>query len=328
MSAGPLDVLASAAEAGDTDASVALGVAMLGASPTQDDARRGVELLLRAADGGHPRACSHAAVLAGAGVGRPQSWDEALDYLLQAAEGGWASAAAQLALLAGVAPENAGGAWARLRAAVDVERWITPPPKHILLEDPRLRVFEDFASPAICAWLVECARNRLSRAHVYDADSGGRRVHQARTNSETDFNIVECDLVLILLRARIAAAAGLPPAVMELTKVLHYAEGQRFDPHFDFIDPGVPGFAGELAMRGQRLATFLLYLNDDYEGGETEFPRLGLRHRGGRGAALMFANVNRAGQPDQRTLHSGLPPSRGEKWLLSQWIRDRIPGAP
>ena len=40
----------------------------------------------------------------------------------------------------------------------------------------------------------------------------------------------------------------------------------------------------------------------------------------------MFFNVDAAGQPDRRTLHAGLPPSAGEKWLLSQWFRDR--GAP
>src|SRR5689334_18536072 len=112
---------------------------------------------------------------------------------------------------------------------------------------------------------------------------------------------------------------------MELTKVLHYQPGQQFDPHYDFIDPEVPGYAGELAARGQRLATFLLYLNDDYEGGETAFPQLGLKHKGRRGAALLFANVDRNNAPDRRTLHAGLPPASGEKWLLSQWLRDRAP---
>jgi hypothetical protein len=50
-----------------------------------------------------------------------------------------------------------------------------------------------------------------------------------------------------------------------------------------------------------------------------------LRHRARRGDALMFANVDLAGNPDRRTLHAGLPPTRGEKWVLSQWIRDRTP---
>jgi prolyl 4-hydroxylase len=68
-----------------------------------------------------------------------------------------------------------------------------------------------------------------------------------------------------------------------------------------------------------------MYLNDDYEGGETDFPALGLRHRGRKGDALLWANVDRVGDPDRRTLHAGLAATRGEKWLLSQWIRDRTP---
>jgi hypothetical protein len=27
--------------------------------------------------------------------------------------------------------------------------------------------------------------------------------------------------------------------------------------------------------------------------------------------------------PDVKTLHAGLAPTRGEKWLLSQWMRRR-----
>jgi hypothetical protein len=69
--------------------------------------------------------------------------------------------------------------------------------------------------------------------------------------------------------------------------------------------------------------TFLTYLNDDYEGGETDFPRIGYRYKGRRGDALYFVNVDGAGAPDYRTVHAGLPPASGTKWLLSQWVRSR-----
>jgi len=78
-----------------------------------------------------------------------------------------------------------------------------------------------------------------------------------------------------------------------------------------------------LQRGGQRVATFLVYLNDGYEGGETSFPRLDYRFKGATGDALVFANVEPNGAPDPRTMHAGTPTTRGEKWLLSQWIRDR-----
>ena len=87
-----------------------------------------------------------------------------------------------------------------------------------------------------------------------------------------------------------------------------------------------PGFAAEMRLRGQRVATILLYLNDDYAGGETAFPELGIAHRGGRGDALLFFSADAAGVPDRRTVHAGLPPTTGSKWVLSQFIRSRPPG--
>jgi hypothetical protein len=180
-------------------------------------------------------------------------------------------------------------------------------------------------SPRICQWVIERARGRLVRAQIYGAADGRARLSGRRTNTETDFNVVESDVILLLLRARIAAVTDLPTAAMELTKVLHYSPGEQFELHHDYLDPAEPGLAAEIAARGQRLATFLVYLNDDFDGGETEFPTLGLRHRGATGSALYFANVDMRNKPDPRSLHAGLAPTSGEKWLLSQWIRDRIP---
>jgi hypothetical protein len=91
----------------------------------------------------------------------------------------------------------------------------------------------------------------------------------------------------------------------------------------DFLDPENPAHAAVIAERGQRVASFLIYLNDGFDGGETEFPRLGLRFKGRKGDALLFWNTDASGQPDRMTLHAGLAPTRGCKWLLSQFLRDR-----
>jgi hypothetical protein len=69
--------------------------------------------------------------------------------------------------------------------------------------------------------------------------------------------------------------------------------------------------------------TFLVYLNEEYEGGETDFPKLGIRHKGRRGQGLYFVNAYTDMQPDRRMLHAGRAPRRGEKWLVSQFIRSR-----
>lgn len=135
------------------------------------------------------------------------------------------------------------------------------------------------------------------------------------------------DVVVQALRARIAEASNLPPPVLESPQIMRYSVGEEFRPHHDFLDPALAGHGPQLARFGQRIATFLIYLNDDFEGGETVFPKTGFRYRGRRGDALLFANVDAATRaPDPLALHAGLPPTRGEKWIFSQWIRDRSPG--
>jgi prolyl 4-hydroxylase len=265
--------------------------------------------LRRQAEAGEADAVAFTAVLAGMGIGEPQSWTQAQARLVRAAELGSAAARGQLAALA---------------EAGDLAAWTAPQPeRERLLRDPRITAVRGFLTPAICAWLIGRAHGRASPALVYDPASGGPRRESARSNSAFEFQFADLDLVAVAARARIAAVVGVPPGALEPMQVLHYAPGQTFERHHDFLDVAVPGYAAEVARSGQRIATFLTYLNADYDGGETDFPLLGLSFKGAPGDALMFANVDPAGAPDRRTLHAGLPPSAGEKWLLSQWIRDR-----
>jgi prolyl 4-hydroxylase len=104
--------------------------------------------------------------------------------------------------------------------------------------------------------------------------------------------------------------------------VLHYEEGEEITEHYDFVDPNLPSYAQEIREQGDRVVTFLVYLNDEYHGGETAFPRLDLSHKGSRGEGLFFVNSEH-GRADTRTLHAGRTPVGGEKWIVSQFVRDR-----
>ncbi|HET8696528.1 MAG TPA: 2OG-Fe(II) oxygenase, partial [Gammaproteobacteria bacterium] len=131
------------------------------------------------------------------------------------------------------------------------------------------------------------------------------------------------DFVCVLMERRICRSLAVPFRQLEAPAVLHYAEGHQITEHFDFVDPNVPDYDQEIAQRGQRIVTFLVYLNHDYEGGETDFPRVGVSHKGRTGEALFFLNTLPDGRSDLRTLHAGRPPLRGEKWIVSQFVRDR-----
>ncbi|HEX8572527.1 MAG TPA: 2OG-Fe(II) oxygenase [Allosphingosinicella sp.] len=310
----------SASETPERDP-VGLGLKLLSEGGPPGEGAALIEDAFRAGDG---EAAAALATLEAMGAGRPQSWDRALDYLEIAAQRGSPSAQAQLMALARSASRD----WRALREGLDIPAVTTPPARRAVSEQPRIRVIEGFATAGECDWVMSVAKDRLQPARVWDPVTGEGRADPNRTNRALELGLADMDVVLQLLRARISAASNLPLPVFEPAQVMQYRPGEEFRPHFDFLDPKQPGHGPELARFGQRIATFILYLNDDYEGGETEFPDAGFSHRGRKGDALLFANVDSARAPDPLTRHAGRPPIGGEKWIFSQWIRDRSPGPP
>lgn len=268
---------------------------------------------------GNGEAAHLLAVFIAAGIGFTADWQVALNALLHSAEHGWSPAQRELQLLSG----ESGTDWPRLRARIDVAGWLRSPPARPLLAEPRIFTVEDFASRAACDWLIALSRPHMQAAMTYDPAGGGTHYESSRTNSACHLVLPHSDLVVAFMRARMADATGLNSRWFEITTFLHYLPGQTFAPHHDYLDDSLPGYAREVADHGQRVLTFLLYLNDDFEGGETEFRLAGIRHKGRKGDAMFFWNVHPDGKLDGRTLHAGLPPTHGEKWLLSQWVRNK-----
>jgi hypothetical protein len=322
----PIETLRRAAARGDVEALTALAADAL-KSQAMERIDEAVRCLNQAARDGGVEAPTMLAPLVALGVGVPHSWTHALNFLRLGAERGSLSAQGQLEALAGleaVAGAREGpGRWAALRQSIDVPSWGAPVTPQALCRSPKITLYGHYLSPSICAWLIRRGEGRLGRARVFDPVGGGSAVEEVRTNSAFEMSLADLDVVLAVLRFRIAATVGVSPGALESPQVLHYDPGERFEAHYDFLDPDAGGHVDQLAYRGQRTMTFLIYLNEGFEGGETDFPLIGHRHKPDAGGALCFANVSPTGVADRRTLHAGLPPTRGEKWLYSQWIRDR-----
>lgn len=269
--------------------------------------------LVDAAKSGNPMALTQLAHVQALGVYAPRNLNLALDNLARAASVDWTEAKRELQILA-----RTSGNWKRLRAAVNLEALRRPPVRRAVLESPRVRVFENFATTEECDWLIERGRAQLKPAEVY-VGSGTELTHDpGRSNSESSYDLETSDVVLSVVLDRIARASSVPIENFEIGKLLHYKPGETFGRHSDFLQAGMQD---EIAAHGQRVATFLVYLSDDYEGGETEFTEVGYKFKARKGDALMFINVDANGEPDPMSMHAGLPTTRGEKWVLSQWLR-------
>ena len=326
-----LDDLRRRADRGDAMSMTKLGSRLLIGDRAPLEAKEGFAWIGNGAEAGDPTGLSLMATLTGIGAFGPQSWPEALDYLARAAGRGSVSAQGQLQLLAAgpesAAPVDPNAGWSALARSIDVAAWIAPPPRTPVWEAPRIRMAYRFASPAVCDWLKASAEGRMRPAMMYDGETKTEAVDPHRTCSDYQFDILNTDLVLLLVRARVAEVTRLPTVAMEPPRVFHYALGEQIKPHYDRCGNPVDGYA-EGGYLGDRIVTFLLYLNDGFEGGELDFPKSNVRFKGEKGDAIYFAHVDAAGKPDPLSLHAGLTITQGEKWVLSQWIHDRPFGLP
>ncbi|MEJ0039756.1 MAG: 2OG-Fe(II) oxygenase [Gammaproteobacteria bacterium] len=328
-----INSLARGVKAGDVESMTRLGKRLFIGDAAPYLPREAVGFLIDAAKAGGAEAPAILAVLSATGAYVAQSWPEGLSALVLAAERGWGPAREQLQVLATDQKLAASAAelaktspdiWKRLGHSVAAGPWHLAPEARVLSRDPRVVSFPNLLTPAICEWLVAQAAPRLEPARVYDPVAVKDIIHETRTNSVANFGLLHASFVHMLVQARMAASCGIAIQNFEAPTVLHYRPGQEITNHYDFVDPrATPNYDLELARSGQRVVTFLVYLNDDYHGGETDFPELGVRHKGTKGEGLYFVNAFPDGGPDMRMVHAGRPPAGGDKWIVSQFVRSR-----
>jgi TPR repeat protein len=311
-----MEALKGASLAGDLVAMTELAHRLLVGDRAPKSPKHALYLLQQAAEKGQARALARLAALTAGGAYVRQDWREALKLLGQAAAAGDAPAQGQVTCLQPLGAPPA--SWQEMAERVPLRDWLEAAAQEQLHEN--VRRVRDLAPPAVCAWLVERARGRLQPALVYDSVSRENQLHEMRTNTMALFDYSTFDVVQFLLQARMSLTCGYPMQHFETPMVLHYSVGQQITPHFDFIDANASDYAEQIREQGQRMITFLLYLNDDYDGGETTFPELGIVHRGTAGGGLYFINAHADLTPNRRMLHTGSPPLRGEKWVVSQFI--------
>lgn len=289
--------LDGAAAEGDGDALFARGLWRIdGRLLTRDLAAAREDLRLAAAAGSRDGERVHAGFVA-AGVGGVRDWAGALVALRASSD---RIAARQAALIDAMAVSDEGEP-------------VALPDADILSGQPDIRLFRGLLSGDECAFLVELAEARFKPALIFHEAQRRFVADPLRDSDAAGFPIVLEWPFVHALNRRIAAASGTEVARGEPLQVLRYAPGQQYRPHLD----AVPG------MANQRVLTALVYLNDDYKGGETRFLESGLSVKGQRGDMLLFANALADGRPDPATRHAGEAVTQGVKLIASRWIRAR-----
>lgn len=291
-------------------------------------AREAIELVGSQAESGDAEAMFILANWRLWGMYGPKDEAEANDLLERAAAKGWAEAALLRATLLNNGtgtPADPAGARALLEqwrsepaAAAQLAMLDSMPDSRefaadVLSDDPPIRLVRGFFSAAECDYVMAKAEPEMRPSMIIDEVTGRPRPHPVRTSFSMNVAPADEDLVIHALNRRFADVTGTPYEAGEPLHVLRYTPGQEFRPHLDAI-PNEPN---------QRMWTAIVYLNEGFEGGETEFPELGLCTVGGRGDCLIFRNAHEDGEADPRARHAGRPVTGGAKWVASRWIRQR-----
>ncbi|CAH9136543.1 unnamed protein product [Cuscuta epithymum] len=202
----------------------------------------------------------------------------------------------------------------------------------VLSWSPRIILFHNFLSTEECDYLRGIAKPRLQVSTVVDIKTGKGIKSNVRTSSGMFLNHNERLYPMIqAIEKRIAVYSQIPVENGELIQVLRYEKNELYRPHHDY-------FTDEFNIKrgGQRVATMLMYLSDDVEGGETYFPMAGtnecscggkmvkgLSVKPTKGNAVLFWSMGLNGETDPSSLHGGCEVVSGEKWSATKWMRQR-----
>jgi prolyl 4-hydroxylase len=267
-----------------------------GAGPP--DPAQGRDLLRRAGEAGHSEAGFLYTNLLASGVAGARDWPRAMERLREEARQD--QRRRTMLDLLGEMQLDAEGSPSEV------------PLGEKLSTSPHVTIFRGLLSPRECDYLKRLAEPLLQPSMVYDGDRKLVRDPIRTSDGGTIHWLIE-DPAVHALNRRLGAVTGTSADQGEALQILRYRPGQQYRSHLDFAR----------ASDNHRVLTALVYLNQEYKGGETHFVKTGLKVQGRKGDALIFRNAAEDRTPDPMSEHAGMPVTGGTKYLASRWIREK-----
>jgi prolyl 4-hydroxylase len=179
-----------------------------------------------------------------------------------------------------------------------------------------LYLYDDFLSAQECEALIA-----LIGPHLRPSPLAGDAYDSQFRTSQTCLLAHLQSPIGLGLDERICRILGIRAEYGEGIQVQRYDVGQQFKTHLDGFPPGTPEYQKFAGMRGNRTWTFMVYLNQDMEGGGTRFTELDCTVQPRTGMALLWNNLHADGSLNLAMRHSGEPVLRGFKVIITKWFR-------
>lgn len=181
---------------------------------------------------------------------------------------------------------------------------------HITTHTPHIWSISNFFTSRECDDFIAHSERRGYNEATITTDKGGKVMKTVRNNSRIIFmdEQLAADLWLKVKSYVQPIGNSVPVGLNEMFRYYKYEPGQAFKKHTD-----------QSFIRNETEAsyyTLLIYLNDDFKGGDTRFGDLAIKPE--KGAALIFLHSLE---------HSGSTVKQGVKYVLRTDIMFRLMGA-
>lgn len=183
----------------------------------------------------------------------------------------------------------------------------------ILLPNPLVIVHKDFINKEICKNII----NQHKDEKEYSAVTDGEIKNFSKLRKSFTAFLDEFSEGSVAFKARIESIFTINKQNLETIQFTKYKKNGVYKAHYD-------AFEHEKNQK-QRLYTFILYLNNDFSGGETFFNKLNLEVKPETGMLLCFSNcisetkyLNPFMEHESRTIKDGT------KYILSTWATESI----
>lgn len=181
------------------------------------------------------------------------------------------------------------------------------------------QVYEDVITEDEKKYILETAEPLFTRSGIV----GSSQPSDVRT-SDTAW-LPKDDPVVGPMMQRICKQFQVPFENSEQLQVVRYKPGTYYREHHDSCCDDQDSCVEFAAKTGQRIRTILLYLNDEFTGGATNFPALNKQLKAPPRGAVVFYPMSNSGPLacHPKALHAGMPVESGTKYICNIWIRER-----
>lgn len=169
-------------------------------------------------------------------------------------------------------------------------------------------LFPDAITHDHCTRLRKDALQKLHKSTIFKGYGGEEEINIR--DSMTGLLINDDTL---LLQNIASILTGKPLTHIEFVQITKYEKDGKFDYHYD-TDP-----LQKHHPISSRIATLMFYLNDDFEGGDTNFPYIHTTVIPTTSKAIFFYSVLK-GQLITDSMHRGNKVISGTKWIANVWI--------